>query len=179
MNTDTRSRAAWRIRLGEWIAQTRVERALIALIVINAVILGLETFPSIMERHGAWLKARGVLPATKQDDGWTAAAGYRDYLGAEHHRAITLTDTMLTCTDTLSGTAKKAVLRWRLAPGEWQLTDQGVECGGVRVQVHSDTEIAIRLTDGWEARHYLEKTALPVLEIETTVPATLTSEITF
>ncbi len=61
MNTDTRSRAAWRMRLGEWIALPKVERVLISLIVINAIILGLETFPPIMERHGSWLKALDML----------------------------------------------------------------------------------------------------------------------
>ncbi len=56
MTTDTRSQAAWRMRLGEWIALPKVDQVLITLILINAVILGLETFPSIMERHGNWLK---------------------------------------------------------------------------------------------------------------------------
>jgi len=48
---------SWRTRLGDWIAQHKVERVLIALILINALILGLETFPGIMERYGTLLKA--------------------------------------------------------------------------------------------------------------------------
>ncbi|MGQ7845476.1 ion transporter [Granulosicoccus sp. 3-233] len=51
----------WRQQLGDWIAQPRIERALIALIIINAVILGLETSPSIMAVHGSWLKALDML----------------------------------------------------------------------------------------------------------------------
>ena len=47
----------WRTRLGDWIAQSKVERVLIILILINALILGLETFPTIMERYGTILKA--------------------------------------------------------------------------------------------------------------------------
>jgi len=47
---------AWRARLGNWIAQHSVEKTLIALILINALILGLETFPPIMEKYGAVLK---------------------------------------------------------------------------------------------------------------------------
>jgi voltage-gated sodium channel len=48
---------SWRTRLGNWIAQPKVEHVLIALILINALILGLETFPAIMERYGTLLKA--------------------------------------------------------------------------------------------------------------------------
>ena len=47
---------SWRTRLGDWIAQPKVERVLILLILINALILGLETFPAIMERYGTILK---------------------------------------------------------------------------------------------------------------------------
>lgn len=61
MDTNTRSRAAWRIRLGEWIALPKIEQMLIVLIVINAIILGLETFPSIMVLYGSWLKMLDVL----------------------------------------------------------------------------------------------------------------------
>ncbi len=61
MNTHTRPHALWRLRLGEWIAQPKVDQVLITLILINAVILGLETFPSVMERHGAWLKTLDML----------------------------------------------------------------------------------------------------------------------
>lgn len=50
-------RAAWRKRLADWLAQSRVERGLIILIGINAVILGVETFPGVMARHGTWLHA--------------------------------------------------------------------------------------------------------------------------
>lgn len=48
---------SWRIRLGNWIAQPKVEHILIGLILINALILGLETFPVMMERYGTILKA--------------------------------------------------------------------------------------------------------------------------
>lgn len=53
--TDTR--APWRRRLGETLAQNSVEKWLIALILVNAVILGLETFPELMSRFGGFLKA--------------------------------------------------------------------------------------------------------------------------
>jgi len=52
---------AWRTRLGDWIAQHTVEKALIALILINALILGLETFPPIMEQYGTLLKTLDAI----------------------------------------------------------------------------------------------------------------------
>lgn len=61
MISESRPQSSWRQRLGAWIAQSRVERALIALIVINAVILGLETSPAIMASHSGWLKALDKL----------------------------------------------------------------------------------------------------------------------
>ena len=56
MLIDSTSAAPWRIRLGQWIASQRIEMFLIVLILLNAVILGLETFPSIMQSHGPWLR---------------------------------------------------------------------------------------------------------------------------
>jgi len=55
---------SWRTRLGDWIAKHSVEKALIALILINALILGLETFPPIMEKYGTMLKALDAIILT-------------------------------------------------------------------------------------------------------------------
>ena len=57
MSIETAHTGSWRTRLGQWIASTPVETALIALIIVNAVILGLETFPDIMQRYGTVLLA--------------------------------------------------------------------------------------------------------------------------
>ncbi|NND91352.1 MAG: ion transporter [Granulosicoccus sp.] len=56
MKPDTESHTPWRLRLGRWIAKPGVEQALIGLILVNAVILGLETFPTLMKSHGRLLK---------------------------------------------------------------------------------------------------------------------------
>lgn len=50
------TRARWRRQLGEKLAAAPIEQALIALILINALILGLETFPSMMASYGPLLK---------------------------------------------------------------------------------------------------------------------------
>jgi voltage-gated sodium channel len=53
----------WRQRLACWIDQPGLQHLLIALILINAVVLGLETSPSIMAAWGPWLVAadRAIL----------------------------------------------------------------------------------------------------------------------
>lgn len=61
MSIDNVNRAPWRIRLGQWITSARIEYFLIALILINAVILGVETFPFIMERYGTLLHSIDAL----------------------------------------------------------------------------------------------------------------------
>lgn len=53
----------WRQRLACWIEQPGLQHLLIALILVNAVVLGLETSPSIMAAWGPWLIAadRAIL----------------------------------------------------------------------------------------------------------------------
>lgn len=55
--------AFWRVNLGRWLESTSVQRTLITLILINAVILGLETSPAIMAVWGPFLLAvdRAIL----------------------------------------------------------------------------------------------------------------------
>ncbi len=52
-----------RRRLGGWLESPLIQRSLITLILVNAVILGLETSPSVMAGWGAWLLAadRAIL----------------------------------------------------------------------------------------------------------------------
>lgn len=48
--------SVWRQNLLMLIESNAFTRSIITLILINAVVLGLETFPAVMERHGALLK---------------------------------------------------------------------------------------------------------------------------
>lgn len=129
---------------------------------------------------GAWLKARAVRAVFESAGVISAAAGYRDHWGARHHREVQLAEHGLICTDRLSGTATRAVLRWRLIPGAWRLSGSALTNGAIRLAVSSDQPIArIALTEGAESRFYLQKTPLPVLEVETSVPAILKTEISF
>jgi voltage-gated sodium channel len=53
----------WRRRLAGWLEDGRTQRVLIALIIFNAIILGLETSRPLMEAAGSWLIAldRAIL----------------------------------------------------------------------------------------------------------------------
>jgi voltage-gated sodium channel len=55
--------AHWRHGLTAWLEAPRIQHVLIALILVNALILGLETFPAIRVQWGGWLSAldRAIL----------------------------------------------------------------------------------------------------------------------
>jgi len=127
--------------------------------------------------RGAWLRARDVMPVKEQNDSLTAAAGYCDWKGACHHRHVCLKPNALVVKDRISGFSNHAVLRWRLQPGNWQLEDDAVRCGAYSLQVGADVPIfRYQLLEGWESRYYMQKTPLPVLEVETRSACTFTTE---
>lgn len=49
--------APWRLALARWVESSRIQYLVVGLIFLNAVILGLETFPGLMDRYGTVLKA--------------------------------------------------------------------------------------------------------------------------
>jgi hypothetical protein len=79
--------------------------------------------------------------------------------------------------DEVAGFARKAVLRWRMAPGEWRLEGQCLTSDDHVLSLKADVPLVrCELVKGWESRHYLEKTPVVVLEIEVAQPGTLTTE---
>ena len=134
---------------------------------------------------GDWLKTRRLEALQESSSAVQFGAGYCDGQGASHFRRIRLGDAVLRVEDEVSGFTEKAVLRWRLAPGEWQLelmqegprvTRTGQQ--PVMLEVTSSAPIArAEMVEGWESRHYLEKTPLPVLEVEIQQAGTMTTEL--
>ena len=63
METVMHAPAGWRPRLDRWLESAPIHNGLIALILLNAVILGLETSPALMAAWGSWLSAadRAIL----------------------------------------------------------------------------------------------------------------------
>jgi hypothetical protein len=127
---------------------------------------------------GGWLNTRCLTLVKDIAGAVVAEAGYRDIWGAEHHRSIRLEDCRLICSDLLSGTAAGAVLRWRLAPGDWRTEGCSVTNGVVRIKVEGDYG-RLRLLDGWESPFYGRKFKVPIVEVELGIPAKVTTVFEF
>lgn len=135
---------------------------------------------------GNWLKTERMQPL--QEDGQTTqfAAGYCDSQGASHLRQLALQVGAMQVTDEVQGFANNAVLRWRLMPGDWHLVQTldgpilTLAEANVSLKVSANVPIVrCELVEGWESRHYLEKTPLPVLEIEIQQAGTLTTQLSW
>jgi hypothetical protein len=114
-------------------------------------------------------------------------AGYCDSQGARHHRQVQLQDGQLCVNDQVHGFKRRAVLRWRLSPQKWllhklvEIGDQNIRCirnnDGHVLTITSDVQIVrCEVVQGWESLHYLEKTPVPVLELEIAQPGLLTTK---
>jgi hypothetical protein len=134
---------------------------------------------------GDWLKTERLQPLQEDDQSSHFAAGYRDGQGARHHRSVGLQHDALQVVDEVQGFASQAVLRWRLMPGDWHfesspdgpcvMLNEGRQ---ISLSVSADVPITrCELVEGWESRHYLEKTPVPVLEIEIQHAGTLTTQL--
>lgn len=130
--------------------------------------------------YGSWVRVIGVPAITTNADGQSWAGSYTDVWGAQHKRTVTLRADALFVLDQVQGFKRTAVLRWRLAPGNWSRNATGCASTMVRISVESSVPIRrMSLESGWESRHYLEKSALPVLEVEIgQSPASLTTIVT-
>jgi hypothetical protein len=120
--------------------------------------------------YGEWLKTDKCQFFSKEiETGFTAS--YRDWLGARHQRQACLQAGALLITDHLSGFHEKAILRWRLAPGEWRQTDAGWTNDKITITITADAPISRQqIVEGWESRYYLQCKSLPVLEVEIRQP---------
>lgn len=126
---------------------------------------------------GDWLRTCSLEPLVRGDGVVSCAAGYRDGKGAAHARHVRLGADSLQVCDEVSGFAGKAVLRWRLEPGDWLLDGNGASNGAQRLSVTGNVPIVrCELVEGWESRYYLEKTRVPVLEVEVAVAGVLITE---
>ncbi len=130
--------------------------------------------------YGAWVRVVGAPAITTSVDGQSWAGSYTDIWGSRHRRTVTLKADTLSVLDQVHGFKCKAVLRWRLAPGNWSQNETGCTSSMGRIRVESSVPIRrMNLETGWESRHYLEKSAVPVLEVEIDEsPAVLTTTIT-
>lgn len=128
---------------------------------------------------GNWLEAEELA---LEEAACTVVAAYRDSQGARHRRQVRLEPGRCIVVDEVSGFVDKAVLRWRIAPAEggWHCADGVWSDAHLRIAVRSSAPVArFECVEGWESRHYDQKSPLPVLEVEVSAETTLTTEITW
>jgi hypothetical protein len=117
--------------------------------------------------YADWIEADAVgdIERTCGSHSWSGA--YTDAYGCHHARTVSVDESAWRITDMVR-CQHHAVLRWRLAPSEWSLDAASGRCTGPLATIEvscSTADAQQRLTDGWESRHYLKRTPLPVLEI--------------
>jgi hypothetical protein len=134
---------------------------------------------------GAWLKTNWLSPLHAEGCKYTFGAGYCNYRDVVHRRQVCLSVLTLQVQDEVSGFSNKAVMRWRLASGDWRLERlddclrlvDGGEGVGFELVVRATVPIIrAELLEGWESRFYMDKAPIPVLEVEVREECTLFSE---
>ncbi|WP_216092845.1 heparinase II/III family protein [Candidatus Marithrix sp. Canyon 246] len=116
---------------------------------------------------GKWLTTNLLTEIEQKANQLSWSAGYTDYKGCSHQRQISVSDNCWKITDKIRGKFNKAMLRWRLIPEQWIINNNICQSEKAKIEITCNVDIKrIKITEGWESRYYLEKTALPVLEIE-------------
>lgn len=111
---------------------------------------------------GAWLKP-DVLDFNVEKD--CVRSGYVDYTGARHVRELCREHDGWRVTDEIDGFKREAIIRWQLAPGNWVLDGLSLSCEDMTLQIESDNEVTLKLTEQLESLYYLHKDTIPVLEV--------------
>lgn len=123
---------------------------------------------------GAWLK-----PIKLEYRKNSFSCGYRDIWKCTHIRTIITEPKLIKVIDKVSNFESTAVLRWRLIPDNWQLIGSKISNGEISIEVESESEVDIRIVEGYESRYYYQKTKLPVIEVITRQPSTITTIIKY
>jgi len=113
---------------------------------------------------GEWLSAKEASYDLEKN---ICQAAYTDSLGATHNRTMSLSEDCLLIEDNIAGFEENAILRWRLCPGNWQVTGNKISNGKHTLIIKSDMPIVrFELIIGKESRYYYQESEIPVLELE-------------
>jgi len=116
--------------------------------------------------YGHWLRDEAT-EFEESSEGPICRSSYRDFQGARHARTVHVERDRWTIVDEVSGYQRRAVIRWRLAPADWRIENNAVSSGLAKLVVSSDVALRrLEIVEGYESRYYMERTVLPVLEIE-------------
>jgi hypothetical protein len=120
--------------------------------------------------YGNWLKTDWISGLKEANNGISYGAGYTDNFGANHKRTVNLFQDELVVTDEVMHFDNRAVLRWRLMEGNWELSGNKNEIVlesdslNLRIQIRCSAEItACSLGEGLESLYYMQSNTLPVL----------------
>ncbi len=128
--------------------------------------------------RGAWLNASGVRFDSSSAENVLVEANYTDWLGCFHARRVVVEMERVLVEDSFSGFQRRAILRWRLQPGQWKLEGSVLKGDELELSIHADGEIKrMEIVEGWQSQYYMQKTPLPVLEIEFHSSGSVTTEI--
>ena len=125
---------------------------------------------------GEWLKP-SHLDFNQMEN--SIDSGYIDYKKAQHRRKVSSYKNGWEIIDTISGSFKKAVQRWILAPGSWHIQDYSVRNGNTSINVYSERISRFELIEGEESLFYMNKTPVPILEVEFWEKSTIQTQIIF
>lgn len=92
-------------------------------------------------------------------------AAIRDHAGRRHAREVRVDGRLWRIEDRIAGRFQQAVLRWRLAPGDWRLEADGVSGPLGRITVAADGPILLSLAASEESLAYGQASPCPVLEV--------------
>lgn len=124
---------------------------------------------------GSWLKTRVFKSPELTAQRQQLSASYRDSWGASHQRTVVVENGLVNVTDSVGGFADQAVLRWRMIPGDYQLTidGQAISVVGGKHKLTVTVSVPLEraeLVQGWESLFYGQKSHLPVLEVQISKP---------
>jgi len=116
---------------------------------------------------GSWIKLNQIEPLVIKNDIVTYSGEYIDHKGCYHRRTIQCTKDYFRVIDHFNGHANKAILRWRLIPGDWELSGNIIKSEFGKLTIESNNTVKkIELNSGFESHYYMNKTEIPVLEVE-------------
>lgn len=136
---------------------------------------------------GDWLKISRIQPLKESNGFISYGAGYKAGPALSHFRSISIGDQKLLVLDRIDGFKEKAVLRWRLPFGKWDIEKcsnklilRNDQLTNFTISVSTEDQAKFYRTEivvGWESLHYLEKTNVSVLEVEVSEACELTTEV--
>ncbi len=129
--------------------------------------------------YGSWLKPKNVLFDFSPELSF-AEASYKDWRNVNFFRRVELSERLLKVSDIFDGVKKIAVLRWRLIPCNWKLTNNILSSRYCEISIISSVKInRIELINDFESRFYLQKSPIQILEVEIIGDGKITTEVRY